>query len=85
MNYENGNKNIFGLSVVLELKVKKSGPILVTKYVHLKSKLSKYGNYKSWSPFLLYFSMKKKHSERFRQFLTNDFENQNCAVFNLQF
>jgi hypothetical protein len=37
-NYENSHKNIFGLSYVLELKVKKLDPFLVTKYIKKLSK-----------------------------------------------
>ena len=40
---------------------------------------------KSWSPLFIFFNEKK--SEEFGQFLTqkNDFEGQNCAVFDLEF
>ena len=38
MNYENGHKNIFGLSVALELKVKK---ILTFKVIFLSQKSTK--------------------------------------------
>ena len=53
MYHENIHKNIFGFSVVLELKVKKLGLIFVTKYVKKwKSKLSKYVSNKKLPPFL---------------------------------
>ena len=58
MDDENGHKNVCGLLVVLELKVKKLGPLLVTEYIkHLS-----YPNMsiiKVGLPFL-YSSMKKK-------------------------
>ena len=76
--YENGHKNIFGLSVVLELKVKKStiltfkviflcqklGLILVTKYIKNQS----YPNMSVIKVGLLIFFNEKNHQKDFANF-----------------
>ena len=38
MDYEKGHQNIFGLSVVLELKVEKNGTILIFQVIFLCQK-----------------------------------------------
>ena len=78
MDYENGLKNIFGLSIVLEL-----GLLFVRKYIKNQS----YPNMLIVKVGLLFlYSTMKKKSERLRKILTqkNYFENQNSAVFDLQ-
>ena len=83
-NYENGHKNIFGLSVILELKIENS-KILTFKVIFLSQKSTE-----SFSTFFIKEYEKKKSNFCYCHFLITLIFNvvvflKKGPIFNLQF